>query len=249
MPESISIKKFECGFTQIPNVVLNDPNLSIKAKGLYCYLMSKPDDWEFYTSNMEKELGLSFRQIRVLLQELTKYGLVVRHQTNKDGSFGGVVYEFINPTDIPKTPTTQKCVDGKIVSQSNTYIESNTNNRDNNISLAGQNSTENCDTVAPKKKEKDFFAEVLVEMLNNHLTDAYNRNFTTSDWYKHMELLIKHDGVDFERASDVLLWHFEHLDRPYCHVILSARAFREKFLALEMQMKKMEARNDIAKVY
>ena len=119
----------------------------------------------------------------------------------------------------------------------------------NNISVAGQNLTKNCDTVAPKKKEKDFFAEVLVEMLNNHLTDAYNRNFTTSDWYKHMELLIKHDGVDFERASDVLLWHFEHLDRPYCHVILSARAFREKFLALEMQMKKMEARNDIAKVY
>ena len=32
MPESISIKKFECGFTQIPNVILNDPNLSIKAK-------------------------------------------------------------------------------------------------------------------------------------------------------------------------------------------------------------------------
>lgn len=128
-----------------------------------------------------------------------------------------VAGDFSSKTDIPKTPTTQKCDDGKL--------------------------------VAPKQKEKDFFAEVLVEMLNNHLTDAYNRNFTTSDWYKHMELLIKHDGVDFERASDVLLWHFEHLDRPYCHVILSARAFREKFLALEMQMKKMEARNDIAKVY
>lgn len=237
MSDVITVKKFDCGFTQIPNTVLVDPKLSIKAKGLYCYLLSKPDNWEFYTSIMEKELGLSFRQIRVLLQELTNYGLVVRHQINKDGSFGGVVYEFINPTDIPKTPTTQKCVDGKTVSQSNTYIESNTDNRDNNISLAGQNLTENGNTVKPKK-EKDFHAEVLAEMLEIHLNNAYNRKFTTNDWYKQMELLIQHDGIEFERARDVMNWHFENLDRKYCHVILSARAFREKFLALETQMKR-----------
>ena len=127
MPDKITIKKFDCGFTQISNIVLVDPNLSIKAKGLYCYLMSKPEGWEFFTSNMEKELGLSFRQIRVLLKELTEYGLVVRHQVNQDGMFGGVIYEFINPTEIHKIPSTQKCDDGKTVSQINTNTESNNN--------------------------------------------------------------------------------------------------------------------------
>lgn len=89
-----------------------------------------------------------------------------------------------------------------------------------------------------KRKEKDFHAEVLAEMLEIHLNNAYNRKFTTNDWYKQMELLIQHDGIEFERARDVMNWHFENLDRKYCHVILSARAFREKFLALETQMKR-----------
>ena len=89
-----------------------------------------------------------------------------------------------------------------------------------------------------KRKEKDFHAEVLAEMLEIHLNNAYNRKFTTNDWYKQMELLIQHDGIEFERARDVMNWHFENLDRKYCHVILSARSFREKFLALETQMKR-----------
>ena len=86
--------------------------------------------------------------------------------------------------------------------------------------------------------EKDFNADVLAEMLEIYLTDAYNRKFTTNDWYKQMELLTKKDGIEFERARDVMNWHFEHLDRPFCHVILSAKAFREKFTALETQMQK-----------
>lgn len=240
MPDKITIKKFDCGFTQISNIVLVDPNLSIKAKGLYCYLMSKPEGWEFFTSNMEKELGLSFRQIRVLLKELTEYGLVVRHQVNKDGIFGGVIYEFISPTEIHKIPSTEKCDDGKTVSQINTNTESNNNILyNNNITVAEKNLTENGITVRAKK-EKDFHAEVLTEMLEIHLSDVYNRKFTTSDWYKQMELLINRDGVEFERARDVMNWHFEHLDRKYCHVVLSARAFRDKFLALETQMKRSQ---------
>lgn len=238
MAETITVKKFDTGFTQIANCVLNDPRLSPKAKGVYCYLMAKPADWEFYTSNMETELGISFRQIRAILQEIEHFGLIKRYQTNKNGSFGGVVYEFINPSEIHKTPTTEKCVDGKNSRQINTNIETNTDNRDiyNNNNISSDEKV----FVGKKKTapEKDFNADVLAEMLEIHLTDAYNRKFTTNDWYKQMELLTKKDGIEFERARDVMNWHFEHLDRPYCHVILSAKAFREKFTALETQMQK-----------
>ena len=91
-------------------------------------------------------------------------------------------------------------------------------------------------------------------MLEIHLGDAYNRKFTTNDWYKQMELLIKHDGIEFERARDVMNWHFEHLDRAYCHVILSARAFREVLGARNTNEKSKhrilsEASYDIATLY
>ena len=32
-------------FTMVSNSVLNDPALSFKAKGVFVYLWSKPDDW------------------------------------------------------------------------------------------------------------------------------------------------------------------------------------------------------------
>jgi hypothetical protein len=32
-------------FSQIPNDILKDPNLSWSAKGVLCYLLSKPDNW------------------------------------------------------------------------------------------------------------------------------------------------------------------------------------------------------------
>ncbi|MBQ2174481.1 MAG: helix-turn-helix domain-containing protein [Alphaproteobacteria bacterium] len=174
-------------------------------------------------------LNIDRRQVMRILQKLTEKGLIEK---------------------IDKTVNGVKLVDYKIVKHESGsdvigcdkmsypcdkmshHIDIDNKEKKNNI-IINNNIT--------KRKEKDFYAEVLVEMLEIHLGDAYNRKFTTNDWYKQMELLIKHDGIEFERARDVMNWHFEHLDRAYCHVILSARAFREKFLALETQMKKQTA--------
>ena len=41
------VQKQPTGFTQVTNVVLNDKNISWKAKGIYAYIYSKPDGWDF----------------------------------------------------------------------------------------------------------------------------------------------------------------------------------------------------------
>lgn len=38
-----------------PNNVLNNNNLTWKAKGLYAYIQSKPDDWEFAVNRISKD--------------------------------------------------------------------------------------------------------------------------------------------------------------------------------------------------
>lgn len=40
-------QKAETGFAQIKNEILEDKNLSWKAKGIYAYMFSKPNDWDF----------------------------------------------------------------------------------------------------------------------------------------------------------------------------------------------------------
>lgn len=42
---SIRKKTKQDYFAQIPNKILNDDSISWKAKGLLCYLLSKPENW------------------------------------------------------------------------------------------------------------------------------------------------------------------------------------------------------------
>jgi hypothetical protein len=42
----VKIEKREPGYAMIDNRALNDPRLSLKARGLLVYLLSKPNDWK-----------------------------------------------------------------------------------------------------------------------------------------------------------------------------------------------------------
>ena len=52
----IQIEKQETGFAQIANDLLNDKRLSWKAKGIYAYIYSKPDDWDFSAKRMADDV-------------------------------------------------------------------------------------------------------------------------------------------------------------------------------------------------
>ena len=70
-------------YTAIPNVVLESHELSFKARGLLCYLLSKPDHWETSTQAMAREAKKDGRDsIRAAMQELREAGFaqIVRHR-------------------------------------------------------------------------------------------------------------------------------------------------------------------------
>lgn len=116
------IKKFKTFFTQVPNEVLNDKRVSAKAKGIYAYLLSKPDDWTFHTGVMLSELKENRDAFYSALKELIAYGYIRKYQENINGHFGGCIYEFTYPhtenphTDIPTTenpPTNNTNINNK----------------------------------------------------------------------------------------------------------------------------------------
>ena len=125
-----SIKKYSTGFTQVPNWVLCDKNLSARAKGIYAYLFSKPDGWQFRTSIIENELKESIPLFRAAIKELIASGYVRRTQVNENGVFGGVVYEFIPYRDTKNRATEKPCSEkpcyGKPEHDNNIYNINNT---------------------------------------------------------------------------------------------------------------------------
>lgn len=72
------LKKQKTGFTQVSNIVLVGNKISLKAKGLYAYLFSKPDGWDFSGDRIAKENKEGRKAIFSGLKELEKYGFIKR---------------------------------------------------------------------------------------------------------------------------------------------------------------------------
>lgn len=74
----VEIKKLSVPFTQIANVVIKDKRLSCKAKGLFTYIYSKPENWDFSADRMAKECTDGIRAINNGMQELEDAGYLTR---------------------------------------------------------------------------------------------------------------------------------------------------------------------------
>lgn len=65
-------------FTMVANSVLVRTDISLKAKGLFAYLFSKPDGWEFSAERMAAECQEERKAIQRVLKELEEASLLVR---------------------------------------------------------------------------------------------------------------------------------------------------------------------------
>lgn len=135
-------------YTIISNLILTDESLSLEEKGLFCYLFSKPDGWEFHYNAMKKELQeKSDKTIRKILNRLVETGYITKCQVNStSGHFGGISIKFTDKsfvqqnnkntdcpnlpfgenTDCPNLPSGKNGESVKMPSN-NTYNNNNTN--------------------------------------------------------------------------------------------------------------------------
>lgn len=66
-------------FAQVANSVLNDKNLTWEAKGLYAYIYSKPENWDFSAKRIADDSPFSSREsVERILNELEEAGYLKR---------------------------------------------------------------------------------------------------------------------------------------------------------------------------
>jgi hypothetical protein len=82
---SNKIKKSSVPFSMIANELLNSKEISLKSKGLYGFMFSKPENWNFTIKSMSKQLKDGAASISSGLDELKKYGWVI-YEKHKDGT-------------------------------------------------------------------------------------------------------------------------------------------------------------------
>lgn len=133
------IKKIRIkGFTIIDNDIINDPRMHLKALGLFTYMWSKPDDWQFYISEIASHFKDGESAVSSAMKELMKLGYLKRTQNRKDGKFS--TYDYIlqetpkpeNPSSVPKgdLPKPEKPKSEKPIPENRGLLNTDSTNTD-----------------------------------------------------------------------------------------------------------------------
>lgn len=129
-------------FVTVHKAFVFDNKLSAKAKGILLYFLSRPDNWQIYTSEVVKHMNDGQKSINSGIQELikTKYVHRIQKRTN-NGVFNG--YEYLvyeKPTEMPfsanglsangktenrKGQTTNNSTNNDLTNIDSTYIDEN----------------------------------------------------------------------------------------------------------------------------
>lgn len=192
------LKQKETGFTMVSNKPLISPDISLSAKGLYSYLRSKPEGWQFSADRIALDCLECVRTIKAILQELEDIGLLIR----KRKSSGRVDY-IIEHKPQCKKATVQNLHGEESAPISNTELNSNTELYNNTNTAEASSAVFN-------------FNDKLSEMLNS--TNKRMPVIAKYWFYKGLE----YDTGDKYRvalkrelrpASDLIAWPIEKIEK------------------------------------
>lgn len=131
----MKIVKEKINFTQVSNINLEDPLLSWKAKGLYAYLWSRPENWDFSVPRITTNSTDGEKSTASGIKELEAKGYLERKR-EKNGKVSYYLYQTSLKVDLtPKTANSQK---GKQPKQETAKIgtisnkEKNSNTKESN---------------------------------------------------------------------------------------------------------------------
>ena len=89
----------ERNFTVLDNRLLTDKALSWEARGLLCYLLSKPDDWQVRLYDLIRRGPAGEHKIRRTLRELELAGYLIRQRGRApDGRFEWITMVVERPS-------------------------------------------------------------------------------------------------------------------------------------------------------
>ena len=87
-------------YTIVDNKIINDSSLSSRAKFMYVYMLSKPDDWKFNYKSFLKELKEGKEYIQGMIKELKEAKLLTLEQKYDDnGRFEWIYTLYEEPFD------------------------------------------------------------------------------------------------------------------------------------------------------
>lgn len=129
----MKIKKvYQKRFTTVDNTVLNDTNLSWKAKGLFVYLWSQADEWDFYETEVVKHSTDKIASLKSGLKELEQQGYLKRQRKRDDKGRLKENEWILSDNPMLENPMLENPMLEKPMLENHTLTNTNNNNTNNN---------------------------------------------------------------------------------------------------------------------
>ncbi|RAI79695.1 replication protein [Macrococcoides goetzii] len=180
-------------FVTLDKTAIYDSELSFKAKGILLYLLSRPDDWQIYESEIVKHCSDGRDSVRSGLKELEEKNYIIRTRKRDEKGrlkeYEYVVYERPNQIGLSNVGKTNIGLSN--VGKSNTTNNNSTNNKSTN---------NDSKDILSDSKESDETATKVIEYLNDK---AKKRFRATPGNIKFINGRIK-DGFELEDFKKVI---------------------------------------------
>ena len=207
------------GFTVISNDVLNNTALSWKAKGLFAYLWSQSDLWDFYEVEVLKHSTDGRASLRAGLKELEEHGYLKRYRNRDDK---GILRESKwilseQPMfDFPKLdkPTLDyPTLDNRTLTNTN-YNNTNNNHTDRNEAVVDTSLVNIVDQPEEESIDDDGFGKIVefyqenFGMMSSFLYD--DMRHTYNEWQQQSKepdlIIIK--AMQIALSNNVRNWKY-----------------------------------------
>lgn len=176
MPDAINCSVTE-NFTQIPNSLIRNPNISGKAKALLCLLLSNKGNWKTYIATIVTMMKEGEDAIRAGLEELENHHYLLRlyYRDIRTKVRRGAIWAY---TDVPNTFKLDKHI--KFLKEKGLEV------------VVFKREKENPEVAFPNVAERDMENPGLI-ILNKKIPINKNTNFTSGD----EELITTKDFEDY----------------------------------------------------
>ncbi|WP_347108338.1 conserved phage C-terminal domain-containing protein [Staphylococcus ureilyticus] len=177
-------------FVMVHKNFIHDSNLSWKAKGILLYLLSRPDDWQIYETEIVKHSNDGISGLKSGIKELEEVGYIKRNRKRDDRGrlkeYEYLVYE--QPNHIRISNVGNSYIGKTYVGESHT---TNNNSTNNDLTNNDKTITSGDPTRIPYKEIIDYLNEKTGKRFshkskaNQRLIQArFNEDNSKEDFFK-----------------------------------------------------------------
>lgn len=189
-------KNLQEGYTHVNNEIFHDKNISYKAKGLFCQMLSLPDNWDFKENSIKALATDGISSVRTGLKELMEKGYLVRKPIREGNLIVDWEYTLI---DCPRNLENLKIENLKI---DNLKIENLNPIKLNNNSTKNELNKNNINVCKHKHKYGEYQHVLLTDKEHAHLVELYGSSL--DEHIKILDEYIETSGKSYKNHSLVL---------------------------------------------